>query len=186
MADWGLWLTNFLQALSWSRPTWDLFIVVFLCVGTLVYGFSLGRDRIIMIMVAVYMALVAVMHLPFIPQFTAAISFNNGFVIKMGTFLGMFAVLFFMLTRSALNHSLSGDGELGRWWHVLVLSFMQVGMLVSVVMGFLPPHWIDKLSPLTQIIFSSPWGKFGWVVAPIFGLLFVGLSNERGRRRYDR
>lgn len=186
MTDWGARLNEFLQALSWSHPTWDLFIVVFLMVGTLVYGFSLGRDRIIMIMVAVYMALVAVLYLPVIPQFTAAFSFSNGFAFKVGTFLGMFAVLFFMLTRSALNRSLSGDGALGRWWHVLILSFLQVGMLVSVVVGFLPPLWIEKLSPITQLIFASAWGKFVWVVAPIFGLLLVGLSNERTRMMYDR
>lgn len=176
---------DFLHTISWSHPSWDLFVVVFFVVGALVYGFSLGRDRIIMIMVAVYMSLVAVTHLPFAPQIGAQISLSNGFVVRLSTFIGLFAILFFMLTRSALNHALSG-GALGSWWHVLILSFVQVGMLISVVMGFLPSAILEKLTPFIRTVFVSPWGSFVWVVLPIVGLLLVGLSNERASNRYGR
>lgn len=180
----GPQFSEFVQGLSWSNPTWDLFIIVFLLIGTLIYGFSMGRDRIIIIMVAVYMALVAVTQLPHVPQFDAAVSLSNGFILKISTFLGLFGVLFFMLTRSALNHAISSNGGMGKWWHVLLLSFLQVGMLISVVMGFLPAEWFGKLTHLTQTIFVSPWGRFVWSLLPIFGLLIVGISIER-QRSYD-
>lgn len=181
----GSQFSEFARGLSWSNPTWDLFIIVFLMVGTLIYGFSMGRDRIIMIMVAVYMALVAATRLPYVPDFGAAVSLSNGFILKMSTFLGLFAILFFMLTRSALNHAISGSGSIGRWWHILVLSFLQVGMMISVVLGFLPPEWLTKLSALMRSCFVSPWGSFAWAVLPIIGLLVVGISNENSRGRYD-
>ena len=147
---------------------------------------SMGRDRIIMIMVAVYMALVAVTNLPYVPQFGASVSLSNGFILKIGTFLGLFAILFFMLTRSALNHAIGGNGALGKWWHVLILSFLQVGMLISVVMSFLPAVWLEGLAALTRTVFVSAWGKFGWSLLPIFGLLVIGMSNERDRSNsYD-
>lgn len=177
---------DFSQRLSFANPTWDLFVLVFFVVAALIYGFSLGRDRIIMIMVALYMALVAVTNLPVIPQFGARIALDNGFAIRVGTFVGLFVILFFMLTRSALSHALSGNGALGPWWHVLFLSFVQVGMLISVVMSFLPVGWLEKLAPFTRTIFVSPWGKFLWVLMPIFGLLLIGLYNERNASRYDR
>ena len=177
--------SEFARNISWSHPTWDLFIVVFLLVGTLIYGFSMGRDRIIMIMVAVYIALVAATHLPYSPQFGASLPITNGFFVKISTFLGLFVVLFFMLTRSALNHAIAGSGALGRWWHILLLAFLQVGMLISVVLGFLPGEWLTHLSLLTQTIFVSPWGKFAWVLIPIFGLLIVGISNDNARATYD-
>lgn len=173
--------TEFAQRLSWSNPTWDLFIIVFLLIGTLIYGFSMGRDRIIMIMVAVYMALVAATNLPYVPNFGASFALSNGFIIKISTFLGLFLVLFFMLTRSALNHAIAGNGSIGRWWHILILAFFQVGMLVSVVLSFLPPEWIGQLAALTRTVFVSPWGKFAWSLLPIFGLLIVGVSNEKRR-----
>ncbi len=169
---------DFIHSLSWSHPSWDLFILLFLVVGTLVYGFSLGRGRTIMIMVAVYMAVAAVHTLPPLPSFGATVQLTNGFAFRIGTFVGLFAILFFMLTRSALNHALSSDGPMGSWWHVIVLSFLQVGMLISVIMSFLPTLWLSKISPFLQIIFASPWGAFAWVVAPIFGLLIVGISIE--------
>lgn len=176
---------DFFNSLSWSHPSWDLFVLLFLLIGTLIYGFSLGRGRIIMIMVAVYMAVVAVNTLPVIPQIGAVVQLSNGFVLRVGTFLGLFAILFFMLTRSALNHALDTNSPLGRWWHVLLLSFVQVGMLISVVMSFFPPAWLDKMSLFIRVVFASPWGKFSWVVAPIFGLLIVGLSIEKSSSRYD-
>lgn len=184
--NFGAQFTEFAHRLSWSHPTWDLFIIVFLLIGTLIYGFSMGRDRIIMIMVAVYMALVAATHLPYVPNFGASFALSNGFIIKISTFLGLFVVLFFMLTRSALNHAIAGNGSIGRWWHILILAFFQVGMLISVVLSFLPPEWLGQLSQLAQTIFVSPWGKFAWTLLPIFGLLIVGVSNERSRARsYD-
>lgn len=181
----GPQFSEFVSRVSWSNPTWDLFIVVFLLVGALIYGFSMGRDRIIMIMVAVYMALVAVTNLPYVPQFGAALSLSNGFIMKISTFLGLFAILFFMLTRSALNHAIGGSGAIGRWWHVLILSFLQVGMLISVVMSFLPSEWLTGLAQLTRTVFVGPWGKFAWSLAPILGLLIIGLSIERQRGARD-
>lgn len=177
-------LSEFAGRISWSNPTWDLFIVVFLLIGTLIYGFSMGRDRIIMVMVAVYMALVAATHLPYVPNFGASVALSNGFVIKMSTFLGLFVILFFMLTRSALSHAISSNGAPGKWWHILILAFFQVGMLVSVVLSFLPPDWLGNLSGLSKTVFVSPWGKFAWTLLPIFGLLIVGVSNEGARRQY--
>ncbi len=173
-------ISDYTQAISWSHPTWDLFILVFLLIGTLLYGFSLGRDRIIMIMIALYMALVAVMRMPFIPT-GVSLAFGQAFAVKVGAFVGLFVILFFLLTRSALNHAIQTDGMLGKWWHIILLSFLQVGMLISVIMSFLPEQWTAKLATLTQIIFVSAWGKFTWVVLPILGLLVVGLSMDRKR-----
>ena len=173
--------SEFSTGLSWSHPTWDLFIVVFLVVGTLLYGFSLGRSRIIMIMMALYMALVSIMYLPVIPKFTEGVQLGNGFVLKISSFLALFAILFFMLTRSALNNTIGDDDSSARWWHIMLLAFMQVGMLLSVVMSFLPESWLNHVSTLTRITFVSPWGKFVWVIMPIIGLTLVGISNRRTR-----
>lgn len=141
-----------------------------------------------MIMVAIYMALVAVTYLPIVPHIAGDVLLTNGFVIKISTFLGLFAILFFMLTRSALSHAMVGDGALGRWWQIILLSFLQMGMLISVVMSFLPEQWLSHLATLTRLIFISNWGKFVWVVLPIFGLMIVGVSNERdmAHMRYER
>jgi hypothetical protein len=52
-------------------------------------------------------------------------------------------------------------------------------------MSFLPPVWLEKISLFMRIVFVSPWGKFSWVVAPIVGLLIVGISIENTGSRYD-
>ena len=72
-----------LLTLNWLQPTWDLFIILFFLIAALVYGIALGRDRILVIMVSIYMALAVVNYIPFINEFTANISINNAVAIKV-------------------------------------------------------------------------------------------------------
>ncbi len=53
-----------LAQLDWNNPSWDLFLVLFFLVGALLYGLSLGKDRIIAIMVSIYMAVAIIQVLP--------------------------------------------------------------------------------------------------------------------------
>ena len=43
---------DWLPPLNFASPTWDLFIILFFVVVSLLYGMSLGRDRILAIIVA--------------------------------------------------------------------------------------------------------------------------------------
>lgn len=173
------------RGLSFTEPTWDLFLLVFFVVGSLLYGFSLGRDRIIMIMVSIYMALVAVSRLPFDPNSAGEISLQSGFVVKFSTFVGLFIILFFLLTRSALHRAMSGSDGGGKWWQVLMLSFAQIGLVLSVVLSFLPPIATQKFASITRIIFVSRVGQFVWVMLPIVALLLIGYANTRRRSSDD-
>ena len=57
---------NFLQSINWSNPSWDLMIALVFIVGSFLYGFSLGRDRLIVIMVSIYMALALISNAPYL------------------------------------------------------------------------------------------------------------------------
>ena len=55
---------GFIKNVDLKNPSWDLFIALFFVIGALLYGFSLGRDRIIVIMVSIFMALAVVDAMP--------------------------------------------------------------------------------------------------------------------------
>jgi hypothetical protein len=173
-------LVSVAKQLNLSHPTWDLFILLFFLVAVFLYGFSLGRDRIIVILVSIYMALAVVRSLPYLDQFRAEVNVGKVFAFQLTTFLGLFVVLFFVLSRSALLRSL-GVGEYGSIVQVMLFSFLQVGLLTSVTLSFLPASALGHFAPLTRLIFVSDIGKFAWVILPVVSLGLIH-APHRGSR----
>lgn len=162
------------QQLNIDNPTWDLFLVGFFIVGALLYGLSLGKDRIIAIMVSIYMALAVVTVLP---DFVLNIKVNESYTLQITAFLSVFIILFFLLSRQAVLNALTPTSQ-GRWWQTLIFSFLHVGLLVSVTMSFLPEQMLSKFSSLTQYLFTDEWTKFGWIVTPIIVMILIGRTRE--------
>lgn len=164
---------NFLASIDWSKPSWDLFIVLFFIVAGFLYGLSLGRDRVIVILISVYMALAVVNMAPFIGDFRSTIGADQFFGFRVSTFLVVFILLFFLMSRSALVSTVASSDTRGSWWQVLVFSFLHVGLLISITLSFLPPTASAHLAPLTQKIFVEDIGRFVWIVAPIVAMILL-------------
>ncbi|MEK7537560.1 MAG: hypothetical protein AAB619_01140 [Patescibacteria group bacterium] len=164
---------SFIANINWAQPTWDLFIILFFIVAGFLYGLSLGRDRVIVILISVYMALAVVNSAPFIGNFQADIGIDQFFVFRISTFVVVFIVLFFMMSRSALLSTVASSDTRGSWWQVLLFSFLHVGLLISITLSFLPPSASTHLAPLTQKIFVQDLGRFIWIVAPIAAMVMI-------------
>lgn len=164
---------SFVATIDWSRPSWDLFIVLFFVIAAFLYGLSLGRDRVIVILISVYMALAVVNSAPFIGNYQAEIGINQFFGFRISTFVVVFVALFFLMSRSALLSTIASSDSRGSWWQVLLFSFLHVGLLISITLSFLPPTASAHLAPLTQKIFVQDIGRFGWIIAPIIAMIVV-------------
>lgn len=158
---------QFFQNLNWSVPTWDLFILLFFIVGALLYGLSLGRDRVIVILVSVYMALAVVSNTPALSGFNLTLNLNDNSVLRITVFLGIFVVLFFLLSRSALLKTIGASGAPGSWWQTILFSVLQVGLLISITLSFLPREFTSGLSEMTRNVFMSDNGRSAWMILPI-------------------
>ncbi len=163
-----------LKSLNMGNPSWDLFLVGFFVVGALLYGLSLGKDRIIAIMVSIYMALAVVAALP---EFVLNIKVNDSYTVQITAFISVFIILFFLLSRQAVLNALAPNGE-GKWWQTLVFSVLHVGLLVSVTLSFMPDNVLHKFSALTQYVFTNEWTNFGWIAAPIVAMILIGRNRE--------
>ncbi len=169
----------FIQSLNFSNPTWDLFILLFFVVVAILYGLSLGRDRILVILVSIYMALAVVANAPFLQKFTTSITINEAFAFKVSAFVAIFLLTFFLISRSGLMKTLGASGSRGSWWQVILFSFLHVGLLISVTLSFLPGEVADRLAPITKTIFLGEAGRFVWIVAPILVMAIVR-EEKRG------
>lgn len=177
---------NFVASIDWSKPSWDLFIILFFIVAGFLYGLSLGRDRVIVILISVYMALAVVNSAPFIGNFQADIGIDQFFAFRISTFVVVFILLFFMMSRSALLSTIASSDTRGSWWQVLLFSFLHVGLLISITLSFLPPSAATHLAPLTQKIFVQDIGRFIWIVAPIVAMVLIKGGAEEKRKSRER
>ncbi len=178
---------NFVASIDWSKPSWDLFIILFFIVAGFLYGLSLGRDRVIVILISVYMALAVVNSAPFIGNFQANIGIDQFFAFRISTFVVVFIVLFFMMSRSALLSTIASSDSRGSWWQVLLFSFLHVGLLISITLSFLPPSAATHLAPLTQRIFVHDISRFVWIVAPIVAMVLIkgGAAEKKSSKDND-
>ena len=173
-------LVALITSVNWSNPTWDIFILLFFIVGALLYGLSLGRDRVIVILVAIYMALAVVTNAPALTALNVSLRLNENFVLKVSLFLGIFVIVFFLLSRSALLKTIGRSGAPGSWWQTIIFSMLQVGLLISVTLNFLPAQVTQGLTFVTKAIFMSDQGRSAWLILPILFMVIAPESHEGG------
>ncbi len=166
-------VSSFFASLNWAAPTWDVFILLFFIVGALLYGLSLGRDRIIVILVSMYMALAVAANTPVLAKINWQFAVNGNSIVRVAFFLGVFVAVFFLMARSALLKTLGGSGAPGSWWQTIVFSILQVGLLISITLSFLPDDVTRGLSQMTRDIFMSDNGKSAWMLLPIVFMIIA-------------
>ncbi|MFA6098708.1 MAG: hypothetical protein WCV50_02960 [Patescibacteria group bacterium] len=181
---------NILQNVDWTRPTWDLFIILFFVVAAFLYGLSLGRDRIIVILISIYVSLAIVEHAPIVNNAGFQNMINNlvgqFFVFKISAFLVLFVILFFVITRSALMKTIASSDSPGPWWQVLIYSVLHVGLIVSIIMSYIPKETLNGvLAPLTQKVFTGDLAQNIWILGPLFAMfIFKGGASQKKKRQY--
>jgi hypothetical protein len=173
---------GFFTSLNWATPTWDIFILLFFVIGALLYGLSLGRDRVIVILVGIYMALAVVTNAPTMSNLNFDVSLGENSMIRISIFLGIFVVLFFLLSRSGLLKTIGRSGAPGAWWQTIVFSILQVGLIISVTLNFLPKEMTQGLTEVTKQIFMSDRGRTAWLVLPI---LIMAIAPQKKDPAHD-
>ena len=84
----------------------------------------------------------------------------------------IFIVLLTLMNRYLFDIHQSGSGL--AIWQVFVVSFLEVGLMISIILSYIPSKEVLKyLSRDASFYFVSPWAKFVWMVLPIAFLIFV-------------
>jgi hypothetical protein len=159
---------------NWQTPSWDLFIILFWLVASVIYAFSAGSGRILTILVSVYMAQLLVIEMPFLSQAVAQrVDITTGTLQQLAAFGVLFILLFIFLSRYAFKTSIDGR----RFTSIgfgLVFAVLQIGLLINIIIGYLPAQVQNNFSGLISFIFLHPYSNFIWLILPVAFLIFLG------------
>lgn len=176
-------VNGFLTSINFQKPTWDLVIIIVFILAAFVYGLSMGRDRILLVLIAIYMALAVIQSAPFIRNITwQGLGENQSFIFQIGIFLFSFLFIFYCLSRSPLLSALGQSQAPGGWWQVVLFSILHVGLLMSIALSLLPNSALDVLSAFTKQIFAGEMPRFYWTIAPIVALMLIRSKKEEKPR----
>jgi hypothetical protein len=151
-----------------SSPTWDLVLIFVLIGGSLFWAFLAGRRKIISAIMLTYVALAIFPAIP-VEGLVGSLGLRDQSLGAIGIFL-ILLVLIVWLLGARRGRAFSPGGP---WWQVLLLSFVQAGLLVHIVLSFLPSERIALLSPLTRGVFADPSVHVWWLAAPAALLVII-------------
>jgi len=156
-----------------------ILVLIFLAVA-LVYGLSMGRNRLMIVMLGVYFSFILTRAIPWKQLAFLGVKETPSSTAQIFIFLALILGFYFLIPHSSLRHAmrLGGRGK-GIWWQILILSVLQIGLILEIVISFLLPKVTAELSPLAQLIFVGPMAYFCWLSLPILAIMFM-----RGRQYY--
>ena len=158
---------------NWHTPSWDLFILLFWAVASIFYALSAGRGRIISLLMSLYIAKLFVLQAPWLSStVNQALPNTLSSMQQLISFLIIFVILFVLLSRYAFRTSADGR-HFGAIPFAIVFAFLQVGLLINTVLGYLAVSG-KTFSDLVTLIFLSGPAEFIWLAAPLIFLIILG------------
>lgn len=132
---------------------------------SVLFWFLIGRFRLHNALINIYISFAILQVVP-----KNIVSFDK--LVPLIVFLALIIFLTFV-DRNIFEIHLSGSGL--SIWQVVILSFLEAGLLVSIVASLLPQKQVlNYISPASLDYFISPLGAFLWVIAPLIFLVLIG------------
>ncbi len=159
-------LAGFFSDLSLPKTIAGDLSLFFLFVGlSLAFGFVFGRWKLVNILINVYISLAFIGVLP-----EALLDFSV--YGKAIVFIILLVVLTTIDERLFDLHISSAGTDF--FWRLFVMSILVTGMVLSVLLSFLPKSVaLEFISVTAYGYFASPGALIFWMAVPLFSLLFI-------------
>ena len=154
-------------AAALSHPTVDAVVLFVLIAGSFFYGIVGGRRKIVSSLLLTYVAIAVFPVLP-VEKLASLSGAHDPSIASMAAFVVLFVLLVLFLGARR-----RGFGQSSAWWQIFSLSFLQMGLLIHTVLGFLPPEKSAALAPLTRSVFANPSLRIWWLIIPVFALALI-------------
>lgn len=149
----------------------DVVLLGLLALGAVLYGLTMGRDRSIVPLLALYIAYVLTLHLPLVGRVNHWLTLPPSPTLPAIWFVAFFLLSLFLFRRAP--HIVAPGREAGTWWEAILLGVLQIGLAACFIAHLLPANMVAGWSSRLQMIFVGEWGKTFWMTAPLLFLVFM-------------
>ena len=170
---------EFLAKIYWFTPTWDLFVILFLIVAAFLLGLTIGRNKIIILLISAYIAIVVINFFPFGEVFEIPKTDEN-FIYPIVIFIAVVFTFFVLLSNSALKKALRKTGDKSIL-QISLFSLFCIGLILSVILSFFPKDLVATFNPITQKLFMVELSRFLWALVPVFGMAVLRKKRKPKR-----
>jgi len=166
-------LTQFLEQnqASWSAAI----ILIFVLLIFFYFGAGLGKTS--KGIISIYVALAIVNTVSYFSPEGPEINVPGALALKLGSFVGLNIVVLVLWSQFAFKGVVRTDFG-GNIIERLIFAVLGGGMIVAILISFMPPEILSTINPIIQAIFHSAPGFAVWMIAPIFCLLFVRYRDK--------
>lgn len=145
-------------------------MLLFFFAAVFIYGLMVGRNRIIVLLLASYPATLINEYMTYPKKFLESLNIAQSLFLKSFSFFILALITFWILNKAGFSRK-----ELTKKTRqVLFLSFLNVGLWANVIFGYalsLKPT-IISLAPLNQLLFGSDLAHLIWFILPILALFY--------------
>lgn len=142
----------------------DITLLLVIIFVSFIFGMFMGRYKLISILINIYVSLAIISAVPeiYITDYTYRLS---GFLIMV--------ILLTLAGKKLFEIHISGAGT-GFLWRVFAMSFLEVIMLISILLTFVPAKIaLDYVSPTSYDYLASENARLIWLVAPMVFMFFI-------------
>lgn len=155
-------------------PAWDILLLLFFFFSVFIYGLIVGRNRIIVLLLASYPAALINEYIPYPKNFLSNLNIAQIIFLKSFVFFVSVFFVFWIFKKSGLSRK-----ELNKkTGQVLFLSFLNVGLWANIIFSYVTYFNVEliKLAPLNLLLFGSNPAHFIWLILPILVLYWLEKS----------
>jgi hypothetical protein len=165
---------NVVHSINLTNPSWDLFVLLAFVVGIGFYLMRGGVGRAFLVLLSSYISFSLVTRLALIEK-VLGVNLQNTLTNKTIIFLAGILVIFFILSRSGFFPMFRQSSK-KVWFKTLVISFLQIGLVISLIVSFTSIQEAKNLSMFLRYFFATDGAQFFWLVSP---LLAIFLFKEK-------
>lgn len=174
-------VSNNLTAPAGFSFSWDLLVFAGAIATIFAYGIFSGKGKIFTLLLATYFSFLITTLAPW-KQIGDFFNYEKDFpsaTFQAFIFLILIVAFCFLLPHSVLGSvsRIGRGGGRGSWWQAAVFSFLEVGLLSSIILSFLPAKNLTDINYLFKQFFIGQMPYFIWMFLPILALTFL----RRGR-----
>lgn len=156
--------------LAWAVGLTLVFLVI--------YGLSLGRDKALVSLLSIYIALAFDASFPYLGKIHEMIGVTaNIYSTRLAVLMVVYLIVFWVLRRSFSKSKLALRDS--SYFAVAMVSLAQVGLLIAIITNIIPSVILDDMPQYLTAYFGSNLALAFWVVLPIVLLLILRGSRKR-------